>query len=269
MSSWGDFLRLRALSRARHRVTAAAVVGAALTASAVTTAVAPDARAATTMRITKVVVNGGKDIVLATAAKRVTVTATISEDSALEQVWLDLENRTGDRLNFHASRQATCSAAGTVKTCTTTLTLDPRSDMVHNSLAGPANWTAYAQAKARDGDFDSDYFPSVAVRRLVAVSGDAGPEPVRKGAALTVTGRLTAANWNTHSWTALAGRPVQLQFCKSPCTSYSTVRTVTSPSTGALRATVTASADGYWRWYHPAPVWATAASSPADHVDVR
>ncbi|WP_017239349.1 hypothetical protein [Streptomyces sp. SS] len=233
--------------------------------------VAPTAAQAATgnMRITKVVVNGGKDIVLTTSAKPVTVTATISEDSAVTEVWLELENRVGSDLNFHAARRATCTAAGSVKTCTTTLTLDPRGDMIHNGLVGSRNWQAYVQAAARDGDYASGYYPSVGLRRATALTLDAGPEPVRKGATLTATGRLTVANWNSNTWTSFANQPVQLQFCKSPCTAYTTVKTVTSTSTGSLRTTLAATSDGFWRWQYPAPFWASTSTSAPDYVDVR
>ncbi|MFD4321836.1 hypothetical protein [Streptomyces sp. NPDC058548] len=50
------------------------------------------------------------------------------------------------------------------------------------------------------------------VRRATALTANAGPEPVRKGATLTVTGRLTAANWNSNAWSCLSGN-AELQFC--------------------------------------------------------
>ncbi|MFC8759219.1 calcium-binding protein [Streptomyces sp. NPDC057193] len=260
-------MRLRALTRSGR---AAALGGALLTVAALATTLAPTAQAVVgNMRITKVVVNGGKDIVLTTTAKKVTVTATIAEDSALTEVWLDLENRVGDDINYAASRRATCTGTGAVKTCTTTHTLDPRDDLIHNGLAGPGNWKVYVQVDARDGDYRSGYYPSASVRRATALIGDATPEPVRRGAALTVNGRLTVANWNSNTWTGLSRQAVQLQYCKSPCTAYATVKTVTSNATGHLRTTVTAAADGYYRWKYAAPYWVAPSLSVADYVDVR
>ncbi|MEU9865955.1 calcium-binding protein [Streptomyces sp. NPDC047971] len=257
-------MRLRALFRTGLAATLA--VGGLATAALV----APSAQAATgNLRITKVVVNGGKDIVLGTAAKQVTVTATISEDSPLTDVWLDLEQRFGDDVRFHVAGRATCSGSGTVKTCSRAFTLDPRSDMITSRSAGPNGWVAYAQVDAKDGDFQSGYFPSVALRRQTVVTMDAGPEPVRKGAALTAYGRLTAANWDTNTWTGLSGQSVQLQYCANPCKAYTTVRTVKTNSTGHLKSSVTASADGYWRWYYPATTWAQPYLSNADFIDVR
>ncbi|MDV5147497.1 calcium-binding protein [Streptomyces sp. SBC-4] len=260
-------MRLRAFTRTG---VAAALAGAGLVTAAVTTAVAPAAQAANgNLRITKVVVNGGKDIVLATAAKAVTVKATVHEDSALADVRMILENSVGDRVNFAPFRKATCTGTGTVKTCSTSFTLDPRGDLIHNGLAGPRNWKAYVQVEARDGDYASGYYPAVGVRRATALTVDAGPEPVRKGKTLTITGRLTVANWNSDNWTGLSGRSVQLMYCKNPCAAYTTVKTVTSNSTGNLRTSVTAAADGYWRWKYVAPNWAAPALSAADFVDVR
>ncbi|MEU8616347.1 calcium-binding protein [Streptomyces sp. NPDC048623] len=257
-------MRLRALFRAGLATTAA--VGSLATAAVV----APTAQAATgNLQITKVVVNGGQDIVLGTAVKSVTVTATISEDSGLKAVWMHLEQRSGDNLRFDVHGLATCSGTGTVKTCSRTFTFDPRSDVIYNSLAGRNGWWAYVQVEAQDGDYASGDFPSVGLRRQTALTMDAGPEPVRKGTTLTASGRLTAANWDTNTWTALSGQSVQLQYCTYPCTGYTTVRTVTTNSTGYLKASLTASADGYWRWYYPATTWAQPRISNADFVDVR
>ncbi|MFB7412974.1 calcium-binding protein [Streptomyces sp. NPDC056202] len=256
-------MRLRALTRTGFAV---ALAGAAFAA----TALVPTAQAATgNLRITSVVVNGGKDVVLSTSAKKVTIKATLSEDSALKEVWLDLENSVGDKMNYHSSRRATCTGSGAVKTCTVTHTLDPRSDLIHNGIAGPRNWKVWVQVDSRDGDFRSGYYPSVGVRRATALTAYAGPEPVRKGATLTVTGRLTAANWNSNSWSGLSGKTVELQYCKASCGAYTTVKRVTSNSTGNLRTTVKATADGYWRWRYPAPNWAAPAVSAADYVDAR
>ncbi|MEU7025133.1 calcium-binding protein [Streptomyces sp. NPDC046275] len=257
-------MRLRALFRT-GLAAAAAVAGLAAAAL-----VAPNAQAATgNLQITRVVVNGGQDIVLGTAAKGVTVTATISEDSALKDVWMDLEQHNGDDLRFFVHSLATCSGSGTVKTCSHTFTFDPRTDAIYNTLAGRNGWSAYVQVRSQDGDYMSDDFPSVGLRRQTALTMDAGPEPVRKGTTLTASGRLSAANWDTNTWTPLAGQYVQLQYCAYPCTGYTTVRTVTTNSSGYLKAAVTASADGYWRWYYPATSWAQPRVSNADFIDVR
>ncbi|WP_405856308.1 hypothetical protein OG361_22895 [Streptomyces sp. NBC_00090] len=44
---------------------------------------------------------------------------------------------------------------------------------------------------------------------------------------------------------------------------------MTSNSTGNLRASVTATADGYYRWKYTAPYWVAPSISVTDYVDVR
>ncbi|GGY74713.1 hypothetical protein [Streptomyces nitrosporeus] len=107
------------------------------------------------------------------------------------------------------------------------------------------------------------------VKRWAKATVNAGPEPVKKGGTLTVTGGLKRADWVKHSYTGVAAASVKLQFRKKGTSSYTTVKTVKSSSTGALKTTVKASADGYWRWNFGG--WSTTgtAVTAGDHVDVR
>jgi hypothetical protein len=62
---------------------------------------------------------------------------------------------------------------------------------------------------------------------------------------------------------------VKLQFRKAGTSTYTTVKTVTSSSTGALKTTVTAATDGYWRWNFAGTSTTPAAKATGDFVDVR
>ncbi|MGW4158094.1 calcium-binding protein [Streptomyces sp. NPDC004788] len=218
-------------------------------------------------QITKVVVNGGKDIVVGTSPKAVTITATISEDTALKALYLDFEHVTRGNVDFQVSKPATCTGTGAVRNCSVTYTLDPRQDVVNNAVAG-GGWRVYAQLESRD-DLVSGYYPSVSVRRAAALTVDASPEPVRKGAPITVTGRLTVASWNTDRYAGWGDQALQLQFRKAGTSTYATVKTVRTSSTGDVRTTVTASADGFWRWRYAAPSNVQWVSATGDYVDVR
>ncbi|MET9730345.1 ABC transporter substrate-binding protein [Streptomyces sp. NPDC006458] len=107
------------------------------------------------------------------------------------------------------------------------------------------------------------------VRREAKLTANASPEPVAKNATLTVNGRLTRANWQTHKYDGYSGRSVKLQFRRAGTSTYTDVKTVTSGSGGALKTTVKATADGYWRWYHAATTTTSTARATGDYVDVR
>ncbi|WRZ91711.1 hypothetical protein OHB54_23115 [Streptomyces sp. NBC_01007] len=109
---------------------------------------------------------------------------------------------------------------------------------------------------------------SVSVRRWAKVTVNASPEPVAKGRPITVTGSLTRADWVKHKYTGYAGQSAKLQFRPKGSSTYSTVKTVTSSSTGALKTTVPAKADGSWRWTFGGTSTTGTATAADDFVDV-
>ncbi|TQK45366.1 hypothetical protein FBY35_6927 [Streptomyces sp. SLBN-118] len=249
----------------RTRFVVAAVSGA-LTAAVL---VAPTAQAVPgNLTVTKVVVNGGKNIVLGTGTKTVSVSVTVREDSGIRDSYLELWHSTGGQLDVSYHKTGTCTASGGLTTCSASFLLDPASDVISNKVAG-GNWKLYAQVAAKDGDYFSNDYPTVRVQRAASLTVDAGPEPVTKGKPVTVTGRMLLADWNLNRYRGYSGQSVKLQFRKSGTSVYSTVKTVTTNSTGDLRTSVTASADGYWRWTFAG--WSTvpAVTTAGDFVDVR
>ncbi|NEE58470.1 calcium-binding protein, partial [Streptomyces sp. SID8455] len=109
----------------------------------------------------------------------------------------------------------------------------------------------------------------VRLQRFSKLTVNASPEPVRKGRTLTVTGKLTRADWETFTYRGYSKQPVRLQFRKKGATNYTTVRTVTSSSTGTLKTTVKAAADGYWRYSFAGTSTTPAVSAAGDYVDVK
>ncbi|MEI5528235.1 calcium-binding protein [Streptomyces brasiliscabiei] len=140
---------------------------------------------------------------------------------------------------------------------------------LRNSSAG--TWRFTAEAVAKDGDFyDLETSARIQVKRLARLATtQAGPEPVAKGAKLTVKGTLTRADWNTNTYVPHAGRSVALQFKRSGTSTYTTVKTVTTDSAGKLRATVTASSSGTWRWKAAATSTTSGATAYGDSVTVK
>ncbi|MEV8596539.1 hypothetical protein [Streptomyces sp. NPDC052012] len=110
---------------------------------------------------------------------------------------------------------------------------------------------------------------SVQVKRAARVSVNASPEPVAKGRTITVTGSATRADWVKHAYVGYGGKLAKLQFRKAGTSTYTTVKTVQASSTGALRTTVTAAADGYWRWTFSETSTTGGATAKGDYVDVK
>ncbi|MET7490882.1 DUF5707 domain-containing protein [Streptomyces sp900116325] len=254
----------------RIRATVAALTGAlALSALAV-----PSAHAATAPVLSKVTVNGGKAIVLGTTVpKTVTVSVTASHASGIATGWAVLWHGTSLEKGMDGAlvpaQEATCkNASATTATCSLTLTVDPRADLTSNALAG--SWHVLAGAEAKDGSSTSyDSFATTRVQRLSKLTVNAAPEPVKKGRTITVTGKLTRANWEKHAYAGYTVQPVKLQFRKKTSTAYTTVKTIKSSSTGALKTTVTASVDGYWRYSFAGTSTTPAVTTTGDYVDVR
>ncbi|WP_338896548.1 hypothetical protein WBG99_13450 [Streptomyces sp. TG1A-60] len=107
------------------------------------------------------------------------------------------------------------------------------------------------------------------LKRAAKATVNAAPEPVTKGKPVTVTGKLTRANWSTKKYGAYSGRTVSLQFRAKGTDTFKTVKKATTSSTGALKTTVTASTDGSWRWKYYGNTTTGVATSAADYVDVR
>ncbi|MGC0327061.1 hypothetical protein RKD23_000051 [Streptomyces sp. SAI-170] len=109
----------------------------------------------------------------------------------------------------------------------------------------------------------------IRLKRDARVTVNASPEPVIKGRPITVIGKIIRADWALNKYTNYAGKQATLQFRKAGTNTYTVVRTVTANATGDLRAAVTASVDGYWRWSVGGTATTAGAGSTADYVDVR
>ncbi|WP_405685635.1 DUF5707 domain-containing protein [Streptomyces sp. NBC_00057] len=228
--------------------------------------------------ISKVVVNGGKDIVLGTTAlKTISVSLTASHASGVVDAYADLWHGTDpsspdglDGVILPNEDAATCTkASATTSTCKLTFTIDPRYDLYKNSLAGTWHVTAAALAGNNTDFAYTDFYSTARVQRLSKLTVNAAPEPVRKGGTITATGKLSRANWEDHAYHGYTGQPVKLQFRKKTSSTYTTVKTIKTNSTGNLKTTVTASVDGYWRYSFAGTSTTPAVTTAGDFVDVR
>jgi single-stranded DNA-binding protein len=107
------------------------------------------------------------------------------------------------------------------------------------------------------------------VQRYSKLTVNASPEPVKKGKTVTVTGKLSRANWEDNEYHGYTNQSVKLQFRKKNSSTYTTVKTIKSNSTGNLKTTVTASTDGYYRYSFAGTATTPAVNAAGDFVDVQ
>ncbi|MFD7923873.1 calcium-binding protein [Streptomyces sp. NPDC059740] len=225
------------------------------------------------IRILKVVINEGHDIALGTTeAKKFTLQVTAGDDSGIKEDFTVPSLWNGSKgLVLPDDPTGDCvprADTPTISTCTYRMTLRPRIDPQDNTTAGV--WKANVAVSGNDGDYAGmDAAATVKVRRYAKMTVNASPEPVKKGRTLTVTGSLTRANWETYKYAGYTGQSVKLQFRKKGAAAYTTVKTVTTGSSGALKTTVKAGTDGYWRWSFAGTSTTHPVTTTADYVDVR
>ncbi|MEU9088672.1 calcium-binding protein [Streptomyces sp. NPDC048428] len=239
----------------------------------------PDASAAGDgPKITKVVVNGGRSIVVgSTAVTYFTASVTASNSAGVKETWLDLWHGSGSYDDHDGgiarSGALKCTASSsTTTTCTSSFQVKANAraytNEVTNTFAGTWHVSPGAISGNRVQSWDHSY-STVKVQRASQLTVNATPEPVTKGKTVTVTGKLSRANWDTHKYAGYSGQPVKLQFCKKGSTTYSTIKTVRTSSTGTLKTTVKASVDGYYRYSFAGTSTTPAANSSGDLIDVR
>lgn len=218
-------------------------------------------------KITKVVVDGDNRVSMSTGAKTITVSVTASDDSGIAGA--EEFSLVGPDFGWESTGKPTCKVINaTTSTCTASVKVDPRTDYYTNANAG--TWYVDAWIDANDEDFvwkekaGSFYF-----QRASKLTVNASPEPVKKGGTLTVTGKLSRANWQTLTYGGYANQSVTLQFRKKNATTYTDVKTVKANSKGDLKTTVKASVDGYYRYSFKGNSATAAVSAAGDYVDVK
>ncbi|MEU0038783.1 MULTISPECIES: DUF5707 domain-containing protein [unclassified Streptomyces] len=279
----------------RTRATVAAVSGAlALSAFVVPAAQAADAPGAAALtrsvqtntvksptdethgdtKISNVVVNGGKAIVLGpTTKKTFTVTFTASDNSGIAMALAVLYHGANidDADNGavpNEGQKASCTAvSSTTSNCKETFTVQANQDLLD---AHAGTWKVWAIAQGKDANYvQKDNAKSFYIQRASKLTVNAAPEPVKKGKTITVTGALTRASWQTGKYPGYTGQPVKLQFKKKGASTYTTVKTVKTTTGGALKTTVTASVDGTYRYSFAGTTTTPGVSATGDYVDVQ
>ncbi|MEU9140283.1 hypothetical protein AB0D33_30750 [Streptomyces sp. NPDC048404] len=271
----------------RRTVTVATFVGAlGLSVLNVPTAQAAD----TGITVSSIVINNGKPIVVGTTKE---VEPPISFNIALPSGYSTADPSRYDAYPF-LYRGSITTAADTGENfiqpgsytcyeidskharCEGNLYIDPHPSQEHVDSNSDATtwkvgvslrlWKADGGLKTGERETRST---TAQLKRAAKATTNASPEPVTKGKTITVTGKVTRANWATKKYDAYSGRTVSLQFRAKGAETYKTVKKATTGSTGGLKTTVTASVDGYYRWVYYGNSTTGVATSVADYVDVR
>ncbi|MEU6197883.1 hypothetical protein [Streptomyces sp. NPDC047061] len=174
----------------------------------------------------------------------------------------------------------TCTAtSSTTATCAGSVDIYPADGDLESAWAG--SWNVAAEAVAFNGQSltnpdlskvgykDQSGLTTILVKRASKLTANATPEPVKKGKTITVTGTLTRANWDTSKYGGYGSQSVKLQFRKKGSSTYTTLKTIKTSSTGALKTTTTATSDGYYRFSFAGTSTTSTVSATGDYVDVQ
>ncbi|MER6491367.1 hypothetical protein [Streptomyces griseorubiginosus] len=267
----------------RTRALVLAASGAvALSALAVPAAQAATPAAGPAVTFSQLKVNSGKNIVVgSTAQVTVSATYTVTKPANLDPnsfATLPVLYR-GDTLGPNSDDLlagddvGTCTtSSSTVLKCSAKIQFRPKSSDQDLDLFSSEAGTWKLGALAGDADEATTWqggLGSTHLQRKATLTTDASPEPVKKGRTITVTGKLSRANWDTNKYAGYSTQPVKLQFKKKGATTWSTLKTIKSSSTGALKTTTKATADGYFRYVFAGTTTTSPVNSSADFVDVQ
>jgi hypothetical protein len=265
----------------RIRALVLAASGAvALSALAVPAAQAAPAGPAVTFSQLKV--NSGKNIVVGTTSMvTVSATYTVTKPAGLNPnsfATLPVLYR-GDTLGTNSDDLlagddvGTCTtSSSTVLKCSAKIQFRPKSSDQDLDLLSSEAGTWKLGALAADADAATTWqgdLGTTHLQRRATLTTDASPEPVKKGRTITVTGKLARANWDTNKYAGYSTQPVKLQFRKKGTSTYTTLKTVNTTSTGTLKTTTTATADGYYRFSFAGTTTTSPVSATGDFVDVQ
>ncbi|MCT9003600.1 calcium-binding protein [Streptomyces sp. NPDC054766] len=250
----------------RIRTAAAATVGTFALLSFLTPAAHADTRKGdtvfTSVAFSKTTVNVG-----VSTTQTLTVTATAKDGSGIKEIYGAKLVSPDNRVIFAGSASCT-RPSSTTRKCVYKYSLNPRGTNYDLKSSSAGTWHFTAEAAAVDQDFFTlNTSAPVKIRRYAQLATtQASPEPVVKGRTLTVTGTLTRANWDTNVYAGYGGQRVALRFKKSGSSTYTTVKTVTTDSSGKLRTTVTANSAGTWRWTFGGTGTTSGATALGDSV---
>ncbi|POX46203.1 hypothetical protein C3489_32350 [Streptomyces sp. Ru71] len=224
--------------------------------------------------VSGVTVNNNRPLVLGTTGVTFPARFVVNTTTGLESATVTLHHGTYDRPDGLLSAPAQCTLRqGTTRyyDCTAMFGLDGGQALGLNKLSG--TWTAGAlvQGTERSTQFQGPApAGGITLQRSTALTIAAAPQPITRGATLTVTGKLSGAAWEYGAPAGLAGQKVELQFKMAGSgTTWSTLATGTTDSTGTVVLKRAAWNDGGWRLHYAGDASTAGSYSWVDNVDVR
>jgi hypothetical protein len=133
----------------------------------------------------------------------------------------------------------------------------------------PGTWTLTGLTGVAGGEDVTSDGVTFQVKRNTVVSGFNATEPVKKGAATTASGTLKRLDPAARAYVGYSGKTVSIQFKARGTTSYQTVATVRTSSTGTFSKRIVATKDGVWRAVFAGTPYYVSSISGWDYVDVR
>jgi hypothetical protein len=275
----------------RIRATVAAVSGAlALTALAVPAAQAvTDSGAPYTLNASFSNVSIAKSIKVGTTnevtvAYSYTLTHGTDVDIAAKDFYTDAFLYHGTYSDtapeLYGDNPATCTAtSSTTATCKGSVNIYPADGDLKNAWAG--SWSVAAEAVAFNGQDqnnpdmskvgfkDQSGLGTSLVQRYSKLTTTVSSTSVYKGKSVTVSGKLTRADWEHHTYNNFGGQPVKLQFRKAGTSTYTTIKTVTTDSYGNVKTSATVNSSGYWRYSFAGVSTTPAVSATGVYVGAK
>lgn len=248
----------------------AAAVGGALALSSLAVPAAQAAGSEGDTQITKVVVGGDNLVPIGTSAVTFDVSVTATDDSGIKGA--DAFELHGPGNGRASTGKPTCTQVdATTATCTASVTIDPKTDHLTDANAG--TWYVDARIDASDGnDHHKENAGQFYLQRATRITtADATPEPVKKGKTLTATAIITRVNWETLKYEGYRSPEVTFSFRRMGGSTYVPLPgwSVRADSQGRLKATATASLDGYFRFSFHGASTSARSSGGGDFVDVQ
>ncbi|MER5517112.1 hypothetical protein [Streptomyces sp. NPDC002763] len=240
------------------------------------------------LSFSNVQVNKGKPIVAGTTTHGTfpvtyTVTHGADVDIHADDFLMDVEIYRGDILEptnelFGVDWPSCTDTSTTTASCKGTIDVYADEELTNSDAT---TWKAFGFALALNGQdptsddwskigyAEGDNLATTKLQRLSKLTVNAAPEPVKKGKTVTVTGKLSRANWDDGQYHGYAGQSVRLQFRKKNSSTYTNVKGIKSSSTGTLKTTTTATVDGYYRFSFVGTSTTPAVNATGDYVDVQ
>ncbi|AOR33651.1 hypothetical protein BFF78_23590 [Streptomyces fodineus] len=185
---------------------------------------------------------------------------------------------------LYGDSPATCTpTSSTTATCKGYINIYPANSSSDGGLlnAWAGGWSVAAEAVAFNGQDqqnpdmskvgykDQSGLGTTLVQRYSKLTTTVSATSVYKGKSVTVSGKLTRADWEKHTYNTVGGQSVKLQFRKSGTSTYTTIKTVTTDSSGNAKTTATVNSSGYWRYSYAGISTTPAVSATGVYVAAK